>query len=78
MFNYWSNFHVNIIAGSGVMANFFYKGLTRNLGIRNTPAEFCPISGGLGQVGDTKFGRNVPKKMLLNAAKCQGYSFYCF
>ena len=29
----------------------------------------------LGWVRDTKFGTNV-FKMLLNAAKCQGYSFY--
>ena len=26
-------------------------------------------------VRDTKFGMDVSKKMLLNAAKCQGYSF---
>ena len=32
----------------------------------------------LGQVEDTKFGTNISNKMLLNAAKCQGYSFYCF
>ena len=25
---------------------------------------------------NTKFGSNVSNKMLLNAAKCQGYSFY--
>ena len=29
-FSYWSNFHVNIITGSGVMTIFFYKGLARN------------------------------------------------
>ena len=27
---------------------------------------------------DTKFGTNVSNRMLLNAAKFQGYSFYCF
>ena len=27
---------------------------------------------------DTKFGTSVSKKMLLNAAKYQGCSFYCF
>ena len=36
-FSYWSKFHVNIITGSGVMPIFFYKGLTRNPEIRNTP-----------------------------------------
>ena len=32
----------------------------------------------LGQVTDTKFGTKVSNKMLLNAAKCQEYSFYRF
>ena len=50
------------------MTIFFYKGLTRNLEIGNTPSEFCPISR-LGQVRDTKSSRNV-----FNGAKCQGYS----
>ena len=27
---------------------------------------------------DTKYGTNVSNKMLLNATKCQGYSFYRF
>ena len=35
-FSYLSNFHVNIITGSGIMPIFFYKGLTRNPEIRNT------------------------------------------
>ena len=44
-FSYWSKVHVNIITGSGVMTIYFYKGLTRNLKIGNTPSEFCPITG---------------------------------
>ena len=32
----------------------------------------------LGRVKDTKFGKNISNKMLPNAAKCQGYSFYHF
>ena len=43
--------------------------------------EFFPISGDWGGrrgVRDTRFGKNVSNKMLLNAAKCQGYSFYRF
>ena len=48
--SYWSNFHVNIITGSGVMAISFYKGLTRNPEIGNTPSEFCPISGDWGKL----------------------------
>ena len=38
-FSCWSKFHVNINinTGSGVMIISFYKGLTRNPAIRNTP-----------------------------------------
>ena len=42
------------------------------------PSEFCPISGDWSKLGIPKFGINVSSEMLLNAAKCQGYSFYCF
>ena len=37
------------------------------------PSEFCPISLD-GQVRDTKIGTDVFNEILLNAAKCQGYS----
>ena len=77
-FSYWSKFHVNIITGSGIMTIFFYKGLTRNPEIGNTPVWVLPNIWRLGRVRDTKFGTNVSNKMLLNAAKCQGYSFYRF
>ena len=60
------------------MTIFFYKWLTRNLEIRNTPVRVLPNIWTLGQVRDTKFGTNVSSKILLNAAKCQGYSFYRF
>ena len=76
-FNYWSRFHVNIITGSVVII-FFNKGLTKNPEIGNTPVWVLPIIWRLGQVRDTKFGMNVSNKMLLNAAKYQGYSFYRF
>ena len=36
-FSYWSKFHVNIMTGSGVMAIFVYKGLTRNPEIGKAP-----------------------------------------
>ena len=59
------------------MTIFFFKGLTGNSEIRKT-SGFCPISGDWGRVRDTKSGTNVSNKMLVNAAKCQGYSFYLF
>ena len=77
-FSYLYKFHVNIISGSGIMTILFYKGLTRNPEIGNTSLWILPNSWRLGQVRDKKFSMNVSNKILLNAAKCQGYSFYCF
>ena len=77
-FSYWPKFHVNIIPGSGVMTIFFYKGLTRTPEIGNTHVLVFPNIWRLGGVLDTKFGTNVSNRMLLNAAKFQGYSFYRF
>ena len=64
-------FHVNIITGSGVMTIFVYKELKYP---RLNFAQYLET----GQIIDTKFGTNVSNKMLLNIAKCQGYSFYRF
>ena len=77
-FSYWSKFHFNIITGSGVMTIWFYKVLTRNLEIGNTPVWVLPNIRRLGWVRNTKCGRDGSNKMLPNAAKCQGYSFYRF
>ena len=77
-FSYWSKFHVNIITGSGVMVIFFYKGLTRNPKVRNTPAWVLLNIWRQGRVRDTKFRTDVSNEMILNAAKCQSYSFYHF
>ena len=77
-FSYWSKFHVNIITGSGVMTIFFCKALTRYLEIGNTPVWTFPNIWRLGKVGDTKFDTNVSNKILLNVAKFQGCSLYCF
>ena len=77
-FSYWSKFYVNIITGSEVMTFSFYKGLTRNLEIRNTPVWVLSNIWKLGKVKNTKFGRNISNEILLNAAKCQGCTFYCF
>ena len=54
------------------------KEFTRNLVIGNTPVWVFPNIWRLGWVMDTKFGKNVSNKMLLNVAKLQGYSFYGF
>ena len=78
MFSYCSQFHVNIITGSGVMTILFYKGLTRNPEMGNTPVWVLPNIRTLGQVRDTKFVTNVSNKILLKATKCQSYSFYRF
>ena len=61
-----------------VMTLFFYKRLARNPKIGNTPARVLPSIWRQERVRDTKFDTNVSNKMLLNAAKCQGYSFYRF
>ena len=46
--------------------------------IGNTPVLLLPDIWRLGRVRDTKFTGNISNEMLLNAAKCQGYSFYSF
>ena len=74
--SFWSKFHVNIVTGSGIMTIFFYKGLTRNPEIGNTPVSILPNNRKLGQVMGTKVCTNVSNKMLLIAAKVQGCSFY--
>ena len=77
-FSYWSKFHVNIITGSGIMKMIFCEGLTRNPEIGNTLVWVLPNIWRLGQVIDTKAGTNVSNRMLPNAAKFHGYSFYIF
>ena len=58
--------------------SFFYKELTRNPEIGNTPAWVLLNIWSLGPVWDIKFDTIVSYKMLLNAAKCQGNNFYGF
>ena len=50
---------------------FFYKGLTGNPEVGNTPSEFCPIYGDW-SILNTKFGTNVSNRMLLNATRITG------
>ena len=77
-FSYWSKFHLNIITGSGVMAIYFYKRLTRNMENRNSLSEFYPISGDKGELGIPNLARMSLAKMLRISAKCQGYCFCRF
>ena len=77
-FSCWSKFHVNTITGSAIMTFLFYKGLTRNPEIGNTPVWALPNIWRLGWVMDAKFGKNVSNRILMKAAKFQGYSFYYF
>ena len=77
-FSYWSKFYFNTITGSGVMTIYFYNGLARNLEIGNTLVWVLPNIWRLGRVRDTNIGTDISNKILLNAAKCQGYRFYRF
>ena len=72
-FSYWSMFHVNIITGS----SFLLQGLDQKSGNRKYARLSFSQYLETGQVRDTKLGTNVSNEMLLNAAKYQGYSFYC-
>ena len=69
---------MNIITGSVVMTIYFYNGLIRNSEIGNTPVWVLLNIWKMGRVIDTKLRMDVSNKMLLNAAKCQGQSFYRF
>ena len=60
------------------MTILFYKGLTRNPEIGNTPVCVLPNIWRLGQIMDTTFDKNASNRMLLDAAKFQGCSFYRF
>ena len=66
------------MTGSGVISSFIYKDLSRNPEIGNIPFWIFPNIYRLRRVSDTNFGTNISNKKLLNAAKCQSYSFYRF
>ena len=67
-------FLVEFHSGPSVIPNHYWFWSYHNFG--NVSSEFCSISWDLGRVRDTRFGTNVSNEMLLNTAKCQGYSFY--
>ena len=74
--SYWFKSHISIITDCGVMTIYFYKELTWNPEIRNTPIWDLPNIWRLERVRYTKFGTDVSNEMLLNATKCLAYSFY--
>ena len=49
--------------------------MTRNVEIGKTLSEFCLISGDWGALGIPNLAE-MSVEMLLNAARCQGYSFF--
>ena len=61
-----------------IMTIFFYRILTRNPEIGNTPVWVLPNIWRLGRIRDTKFGTNMFNEMLLNATKYRGYNFCLF
>ena len=69
---------ISILLGSGVITVLFYNRLIRNPDIRNTLICVLTHIWRLGWVRNTKFGTNVFNEKLLNATKCQDYSFYHF
>ena len=73
--SYWSNFYVSIITGFGVMTILFYKGLTGNSEIGNTPVSVLLNIGVLGQVQNTKYGTDVSNKMLLKIQNARVTAF---
>ena len=52
--------------------------MTLNPEIRNAPVRVLLNIWRLEQARVTKFDMNVSNKIILNAAKCQDYSLYCF
>ena len=77
----------SVVTGSNFMAisslvlelrQFSFIRVDKKSGNRKYSLWVLPNIWRLGQVKDTKFGKSVSNKMLLNTAECQGYSFYRF
>ena len=76
--SFFSKFDFFIITGFGVMTNFVYKGLTRNLEYGNTRLWIFPYKWALKQASNMQFGANISNKKLLIAVKVHAYCFYHF
>ena len=83
--NYWFKFHVWYRSGLGLSC--LVLELSKFSFIKDWPefriSQYAPVwvffnIWRLGWVRDTKFGTNVSKEILLNAAKRHRYSFYNF
>ena len=73
----WKNYNDVTIFRYDVIVKFIWRCFVKS-GNRKYSLWVLPNIWRLGQVKDTKFGKSVSNKMLLNTAKCQGYSFYRF
>ena len=76
-FSYWSSF-MSISSLVLELWYFLLKGINQKSGNRKYPGWVLHNIWRLGQVRGTKFGKDVSIEMLLNTAKCEGYSFYHF
>ena len=76
-FSYWSNFK----SISSLVLEWrqfsFIRDWPEIWKLEIPTTEFCPISGGCGESGIRNLAQ-MSNKMLRNAAKCQGNSFYHF
>ena len=61
--SYWSQFHVNIMTGSGVMTISFIRDWPEIRKSEIPPSEFCPISGDWGKPG-------IPNLARMSLTKC--------
>ena len=68
-FSYWSKFYLNIVTSSGVMTIYFYKGLTRNPEIRNTPVWVLPNTGDWGELGGDWGKLGIPNLAQMSLIK---------
>ena len=71
-------FNVILFLLSCLVSLYFYKGLTRNSEIGNTPVWVLPSICILGQVRDTKFGIDVSNKIWLMLQNASGIAFTNF
>ena len=77
-FSYWSKFDANILTAFGAITIFVSKGFDQKSRNGKDPVGVLSNIQKLWQVNITNFGMLFSHEKLLNAAKCQVYSLYCF